>query len=70
MSQPPAAPRNCCWSAGAAGAAVLVVSEDLDELLAISDRIAVLHDGEIAGIVRPAETDRYAIGRLMLRGAG
>jgi simple sugar transport system ATP-binding protein len=54
----------------AAGAAVLVVSEDLDELLAISDRIAVLHDGEIAGIVRPAETDRYAIGRLMLRGAG
>jgi len=54
----------------AAGAAVLVVSEDLDELLAISDRIAVLHDGEIAGIVRPAETNRYAIGRLMLGGKG
>jgi general nucleoside transport system ATP-binding protein len=53
----------------AAGAAVLVVSEDLDELLAISDRIAVLHNGEVAGVVRPAETDRYAIGRLMLGGA-
>jgi hypothetical protein len=29
----------------------------------------VLHDGELAGIVRPAETDRQAIGRLMLHGA-
>ncbi|OLB78129.1 MAG: ABC transporter [Actinobacteria bacterium 13_2_20CM_2_71_6] len=53
----------------AAGAAVLVVSEDLDELLAISDRIAVMHNGRIAGTVRPAETDRYAIGQLMLGGA-
>lgn len=52
-----------------AGAAVLVVSEDLDELLSISDRIAVLHNGEIAGVVTPAATDRYAIGRLMLGGA-
>ena len=51
-----------------AGAAVLVVSEDLDELLSISDRIAVLHDGHLAGVVRPGETDRYAIGRLMLGG--
>jgi general nucleoside transport system ATP-binding protein len=51
-----------------AGAAVLVVSEDLDELLAICDRIAVLHNGHVAGIVRPHETDRYAIGQLMLGG--
>jgi ABC-type uncharacterized transport system ATPase subunit len=51
------------------GAAVLVVSEDLDELMAISDRIAVLHNGHLAGIVRPGETDRYAIGQLMLGGA-
>ncbi|BCB90177.1 ABC transporter ATP-binding protein [Phytohabitans suffuscus] len=51
-----------------AGAAVLVVSEDLDELLSISDRVAVLHDGRLAGIVRPGETDRYAIGQLMLGG--
>jgi len=53
----------------AAGAAVLVVSEDLDELLSISDRIAVLHNGHLAGVVRPQETDRYAIGQLMLGGA-
>ncbi|MDQ7909484.1 ABC transporter ATP-binding protein [Phytohabitans sp. ZYX-F-186] len=51
-----------------AGAAVLVVSEDLDELLSISDRVAVLHAGHLAGIVRPGETDRYAIGQLMLGG--
>jgi simple sugar transport system ATP-binding protein len=51
------------------GAAVLVVSEDLDELLAVSDRIAVLRDGRLTGVVRPGETDRYAIGQLMLGGA-
>ena len=52
-----------------AGAGVLFVSEDLDELLELSDRIAVLHDGELTGIVEPASTDRYEIGRLMLGGA-
>jgi len=53
----------------AGGAAVLLISEDLDELLALSDRIAVLHAGRVAGVVVPAETDRYEIGRLMLEGA-
>jgi len=53
----------------AAGAGVLVISEDVDELLELSDRILVLHAGRVAGIVRPAEADRYAIGELMLRGA-
>ena len=46
-----------------------MVSEDLDELLALADRILVLHDGHLAGIVDPATTDRQAIGRLMLQGA-
>jgi simple sugar transport system ATP-binding protein len=50
----------------ASGAGVVVVSEDIDELLDLSDRIVVLHDGRIAGIVSPAEADRYEIGRLML----
>jgi simple sugar transport system ATP-binding protein len=52
----------------AGGAGVLFISEDLDELMELSDRIAVLHAGRIAGIVRPGETDRYAIGRLMIHG--
>ena len=53
----------------ASGAGVLVISEDLDELMELSDRILVLHAGRVAGIVSPREVDRYAIGDLMLRGA-
>jgi simple sugar transport system ATP-binding protein len=53
----------------AAGAGVLMISEDVDELLELSDRVLVLHAGEVAGIVRPNEADRYMIGELMLRGA-
>ena len=50
----------------AAGCGVLFISEDLDELFEISDRIVVLHAGEVAGIVDPSTTDRYEVGRLML----
>jgi simple sugar transport system ATP-binding protein len=50
----------------AAGAAVVVISEDLDELMALSDRIAVLHQGCVTGVVDPQTTDAYEIGRLML----
>jgi simple sugar transport system ATP-binding protein len=50
------------------GAGVLLISEDLDELLELSDRLAVLHAGHVAGIVDPATADRYEIGRLMLEG--
>ena len=49
-----------------AGAGVVVISEDLDELMELSDRIAVLHAGHITGIVDPRETDVLEIGRLML----
>ncbi|MDX6516586.1 MAG: ral nucleoside transport system ATP-binding protein [Gaiellaceae bacterium] len=47
------------------GAGVVLISEDLDELVAVADRIAVLHDGHVAGICAP-HTDRQEIGRLML----
>jgi simple sugar transport system ATP-binding protein len=53
----------------AAGAGVLMISEDLDELLEMSDRIVVLHAGEVAGVVTPSDVDRYQIGRLMLGAA-
>jgi general nucleoside transport system ATP-binding protein len=53
----------------AEGAGVLLISEDLDELMELSDRLAVIHGGRIAGIVDPRTTDRYDIGRLMLDGA-
>ena len=53
----------------AAGAGVVIISEDLDELVAVSDRIAVLHDGHVAGICAP-HTDRQELGRLMLGARG
>jgi ABC-type uncharacterized transport system ATPase subunit len=52
----------------AEGSGVLFISEDLDELLELSDRVVVLHAGRIAGVVKPAEAGRYEIGRLMLHG--
>ena len=48
---------------------ILMVSEDLDELMSLADRIVVLHGGEVAGIVDPDTTTRQEIGRLMLQGA-
>ena len=50
----------------AAGVGVVVISEDLDELMELSDRIAVMHAGCVTGVVVPSETDAYEIGRLML----
>ncbi|WP_183095119.1 ABC transporter ATP-binding protein [Nocardioides stalactiti] len=52
-----------------AGAGVLVVSEDLDELMSLADRILVMHDGHISGEVLPAAFDRQSIGSLMTGGA-
>ncbi|MCU1353504.1 MAG: transporter related protein, partial [Acidimicrobiales bacterium] len=52
----------------AGGAGVLLISEDLDELFELADRIAVLHQGEVVGIVDPTSVDRYAVGELMLSG--
>ena len=50
------------------GKAVLVVSFELDEILDVSDRIAVIHDGSIHGIVLPAETTKQELGKLMAGG--
>ncbi|WP_280152830.1 ABC transporter ATP-binding protein [Piscinibacter sp. XHJ-5] len=47
------------------GAAVLLVSEDLDELLLLADRIVVMSDGRIVHEVAAAEADRHALGACM-----
>jgi simple sugar transport system ATP-binding protein len=52
----------------AAGAAILLISEDLDEILALSDRVAVLYEGRIAGLAETTETDIAQIGLLMTGG--
>jgi ABC-type uncharacterized transport system ATPase subunit len=52
----------------AAGAAILLISEDLDEIVALSDRIAVMYEGRIAGTFEASEADVGRIGLLMTGG--
>jgi general nucleoside transport system ATP-binding protein len=47
------------------GAAVLLISEDLDEVLALSDRIAVIYEGEIVGVLPSQEATAERLGLLM-----
>ena len=47
------------------GAAILLVSGELEELIALSDRIAVIHSGEIMGIVDAAEANIDELGLMM-----
>jgi simple sugar transport system ATP-binding protein len=50
------------------GAAVLLLSEDLDEILALSDRIAVIYEGRIVGVLAAEEAEEEKLG-LMMSGA-
>jgi len=45
--------------------AILMISEDLDEVFGLSDRIAVMYEGRIMGIVDPATTTREQVGLMM-----
>ena len=47
------------------GAAVLLVSEDLDEILELADRVAVMSEGRITYVAPVSETDRTTIGHHM-----
>jgi len=47
------------------GTAILLISEELEELLALSDRIAVIYDGKIMGTVDADEADINEIGLMM-----
>jgi simple sugar transport system ATP-binding protein len=48
-----------------AGVAMLLISTELDEILALSDRIAVMYEGEIVGVIDAAEADVKEIGLMM-----
>ncbi|RME48994.1 MAG: ABC transporter ATP-binding protein [Chloroflexi bacterium] len=50
------------------GTAILLISEDLDEIQSLSDRIAVMYEGEIVGEVPAEEADVEELG-LMMAGA-
>ena len=47
------------------GTAILLVSEDLDELLALSDRIAVMYEGHVVGVLCSGDFDITNIGLMM-----
>ena len=52
-----------------AGSATVLISEDLDEVLALADRIAVIYEGRIVGLLDAADADVATIGLLMTGGA-
>ena len=52
----------------AAGTAILLVSEDLDEVMALSDRIAVMYEGEIVGLLDADDATTEQLGLLMAGG--
>ena len=49
-----------------AGTAVLLISEDLEELLSVADRIAVLFEGQVMGILKSDEADIETLGLMMV----
>ena len=64
------AARQALLQARDEGAGVLLISEDLEELFALSDRLIVMYAGGIAGEFRPQETDIYEVGHLMTGSKG
>lgn len=48
------------------GTAILLISEDLDEIFKLSDRIGVLYEGQITGILKTEHADLEEIGLLMM----
>ncbi len=60
--------RNVLVEHAAAGAAVLVASEELEESISIANRILVMHRGRIVGEYRPDSPELANIGRLMTTG--
>jgi simple sugar transport system ATP-binding protein len=52
------------------GVGVLLISEDLDEILALSDRVVVMYEGEVTGEFDPATATVEEIGLAMAGGEG
>ena len=45
--------------------ATLLISDDLDEILSLSDRIAVIYEGKIMGVVNRNEVSIEKLGMMM-----
>ncbi|MGC8910456.1 MAG: heme ABC transporter ATP-binding protein, partial [Fervidicoccaceae archaeon] len=48
------------------GTAILLISEDLDEIMELSDRIAVIYKGKIVDILPREKADKNKIGFMMM----
>jgi simple sugar transport system ATP-binding protein len=48
-----------------AGTGILLISEDLDEVCTLSDRIAVMYEGRIIGVVNRGQATRAQLGLMM-----
>ena len=62
--------RRALVARASAGAAVLISSEELEESLAIANRILVMHGGEIVAEHDPRRVDHGMLGRQMTTGQG
>jgi simple sugar transport system ATP-binding protein len=62
--------RQALIDLAARGSAVVIISQDLDEIFAIADRIAVIHSGQLSDCLSARDTSREAIGLLMTGGGG
>ena len=60
--------RSLLLEAAAAGVGILLISEDLDEILLLADRIAVMYEGRIVGVAPRSTADVQQLG-LMMAGA-
>lgn len=57
--------RNKLMEQKGKGVAILLISEDLNEILSLSDRIAVMYEGKIVGIIPAAKAEIREIGLMM-----
>ena len=62
--------RQALLDARQAGAGVLLISEDLEELFTLSDRLIILYEGRIVATFKPGETDYRQVGYLMTGSGG
>ncbi len=57
--------RNVLLQQRAQGKAIILISEELEELFALSDRIGVLHEGELMGVLAREQFDLEKVGMMM-----
>ncbi len=61
--------RNELEKAKKAGAAVLLISAELEEIISLSDRMIVIHEGKITGELKAEEANEERLGLLMMGGS-